>query len=193
VTTIKNLIALGLTPKVAARVAERCGSDLRQVTTSELEAAGCHPRKAERAYRAIEAARLLSGRAEEAPAILGNARDVWLRLRHQIGHLMTEHFVVVSINIRNQMIAVDTIAIGTVAGVEVHPREVFRAAIRAGAAGIVLAHNHPSGDASPSDSDFLLTTRLREAGRLLGIPVMDHVVVTDTAYVSIAEHLGSAF
>lgn len=97
-----------------------------------------------------------------------------------------ECFTVLSIDIRNGLISSDVVAIGTVCGVEVHPREVFRAAIKHAAAGIVLAHNHPSGDPTPSVEDIALTHRLREAGEILGIPVVDHVVVTRTRSVSMA-------
>lgn len=80
------------------------------------------------------------------------------------------------------------VAIGSVHGVEVHPREVFRVAIERSAAGIVVAHNHPSGDPSPSADDTVLTARLRSIGELLGIPVVDHVIVTAASFYSFAEH-----
>jgi DNA repair protein RadC len=90
-----------------------------------------------------------------------------------------ESFVCVSIDARNRAIGFDVVAIGTMTGVEVHPREVFRAAILAGAVGICVAHNHPSGDPTPSPEDASLTQRLRDAGRLVGIPVLDHMVIGD--------------
>ena len=79
---------------------------------------------------------------------------------------------------------------GTAIGVEVHPREVFRPLIRMAAAGGVLAHNHPSGDPTPSSEDLELTRRMREVGQLLGIPIIDHVVVAQNGYRSIAEWAG---
>jgi DNA repair protein RadC len=77
--------------------------------------------------------------------------------------------------------------IGTLSGVEVHPREVFKPAIVQSAAAIILAHNHPSGDPSPSRQDLEMTERLRQAGTLLGIAVLDHIVFAAEGYVSIAE------
>ena len=76
---------------------------------------------------------------------------------------------------------------GTAHSVEIHPRDVFRRAIRSNAAGIALAHNHPSGDPTPSPEDLELTRRLVECGRLLGIPVVDHVVMTRNKFRSLAE------
>lgn len=99
--------------------------------------------------------------------------------------------MVLSIDIRNGLLGVAEVARGSAHGVEVHPREVFRPAIRCGAAGIVLAHNHPSGDPSPSPEDIELTRRLREVGTLVGIPVIDHIVVAASGFRSIAEHLGA--
>ena len=102
--------------------------------------------------------------------------------------LEQETFVVLMLTVRNTLIGTPVVvAIGTLTGVEVHPRDVFRAAITNNAAGIVLAHNHPSGDPTPSPEDRELTRRMKAAGELLGIPVMDHVVVTDDSFVSLAE------
>lgn len=103
-----------------------------------------------------------------------------------------EAFVVVAIDIRNGMIGDPTVvALGHVHGVDVHPREVFREAIRKAAAAIIVAHNHPSGDPTPSPEDLALTRRLRQAGDLVGIPVIDHVVVGGGRYRSIAESMGA--
>jgi DNA repair protein RadC len=88
-----------------------------------------------------------------------------------------EHFTLVLLNSRNMILDVSTISIGTVNASLVHPREVFKAAISHGAASVVLAHNHPSGNPEPSDDDVSLTRRLVEAGRLLGIEVLDHIII----------------
>ncbi len=88
-----------------------------------------------------------------------------------------EVFVVLHLDTRNRVIAHEITSIGSQTASLVHPREVFKAAILKGANGIVLAHNHPSGDPAPSKDDIDLTHRLQEAGGLLGIEVMDHIVV----------------
>ena len=79
------------------------------------------------------------------------------------------------------------VGVGTLAGVDCHPRECFREAVRSCAAAIIVAHNHPSGDAEPSMDDIALTARLRDAGILLGIPVLDHIVVAVGGYISLAD------
>jgi len=92
-------------------------------------------------------------------------------------HLPQEHFVVVCLNTRDAVITTKTVSVGTLDTTLVHPREVFRHAIKVNAAGVILAHNHPSGDPTPSDEDLKMTKRLVECGQLLGIHVIDHVVL----------------
>ena len=88
-----------------------------------------------------------------------------------------EHFAVVCVDSRLRPLKVEVIAKGTVNEVMVHPRDVFRAAVRANAYGVILAHNHPSGDPRPGGEDLTLTSRMLKAGKVLGIPVLDHIVL----------------
>ncbi len=97
-----------------------------------------------------------------------------------------EHFVVLYLNARNQLIHKETISIGTLNANLVHPREVFKPAIEHLAASIIVAHNHPSGGAEPSEADLELTKRLADAGKLLGIELTDHVIIAGKEYKSIA-------
>ncbi len=99
-------------------------------------------------------------------------------LREKIGRNKKEHFVVLYLDTRNQLIYQETISIGTLNANLVHPREVFKPAIDHLAAGIILAHNHPSGETEASAADLELTKRLKEAGKLLGIEVVDHLIIT---------------
>jgi len=96
-----------------------------------------------------------------------------------------EHFIVFFIDSKNKVIGYEVIAIGSLSNVEVHPRELFRPAIVAPAAAIILAHNHPSGDPEHSRSDLELTRRACACGDLLGIPVLDHVIVGDAGHTSL--------
>jgi DNA repair protein RadC len=96
-----------------------------------------------------------------------------------------EHFLVLALNARGKVCGFKVIATGTLTGTLIHMREVFRAAMFLDAAQIIVVHNHPSGDPNPSDEDVMLTDRLVEAGRLLGIPVLDHLVLTSTDFRSI--------
>jgi DNA repair protein RadC len=110
-------------------------------------------------------------------------RDIWEELR-DIRGAKKEHFMVFFLDTRNQETHRETVSIGTLNYNLVHPREVFEPAVKYLAAGIIVAHNHPSGCLEPSDEDLSLTKRLSQAGKLLGIEVLDHVIVTKDAFTS---------
>lgn len=95
-----------------------------------------------------------------------------------------EHFIVLLLNARHEVLGKETVSIGSLNASIVHPREVFKPALLQSAASIVLVHNHPSGDAEPSEEDLSITKRLVEAGELLGIGVLDHVIVASRGIVS---------
>jgi DNA repair protein RadC len=88
-----------------------------------------------------------------------------------------EHFVTILLNQKNRVLGVNTVSIGSLTASIVHPREVYKSAILSNAASIICGHNHPSTDCQPSKEDRAITTRLVEAGRLLGISVLDHVII----------------
>lgn len=117
---------------------------------------------------------------------LAGAYDVYQALK-SIRKKDREHLVLFLLDVRHRVIRRQTVHIGTLTGVECHPREIFKTAIVRSAAAIILAHNHPSGDPTPSRADVEFTTRLREVGELCGIPVLDHVIVCPGGYVSLAE------
>jgi DNA repair protein RadC len=98
-----------------------------------------------------------------------------------------EHFVILMLDRKNQIIGINTVSIGSLTASVVHPREVYKPAILSNCAALVLAHNHPSGDPHPSQEDRALTARLVEAGKLLGISVLDHVILGDKRYFSFAD------
>ena len=95
--------------------------------------------------------------------------------------------MVLCLNARRQLLKFEVVSIGTLSASLVHPREIFAVAISAGAAAVVVAHNHPSGDVSPSAEDREATRRLQRAGELLGIPVADHVIVSESSFFSFRE------
>lgn len=107
------------------------------------------------------------------------AADVAHLLRQYLTDVDREHFVVVLLNRKNQVIGINTVAAGSLTAAIVHQREVMKPAVLANAASIILVHNHPSGDPSPSAEDQQLTTRLVQAGRILGITVVDHIIIGD--------------
>jgi DNA repair protein RadC len=110
--------------------------------------------------------------------------DVARAIRASIKDKAKEHFKLILLNTRNRITGVFTISVGTLNASLVHPREVFRKAIQHAASSVALAHNHPSGNPEPSDDDIALTRRLCEAGRLLGIEVIDHIIVAKAQFLS---------
>jgi DNA repair protein RadC len=99
-----------------------------------------------------------------------------------------EHFVTLLLNTRHEVLGMNTVSIGGLASAPVHPREVYKAAILAGAASVLCIHNHPSGHVEPSRDDLALTSQLIAAGRLLGIEVLDHIILgADGRYASLRE------
>lgn len=113
--------------------------------------------------------------------------DVAGVVRHLTKGDARENFFVFMLDVRNQLLGFEVVAIGGLANVEAHPREVFRPAIITAAAAIILAHNHPSGVCTPSSEDIALTNRMAQVGDLIGIPVCDHVVVTEDSHFSLHE------
>ena len=101
--------------------------------------------------------------------------------------LRKEHFVSVFLNARNQMISRETVSVGTLNASLVHPREVFAPAVGSSAASVILVHNHPSGDVTPSREDVDLTKRMVQAGDIMGIEVLDHVIVAEERFLSMKE------
>jgi len=114
---------------------------------------------------------------DKKTSVILSPKDVWDRMEDIRGS-KREHFVIFFLDSRSQEIRRETVSIGTLDESLVHPREVFESAIRHNASGIIVAHNHPSGDPTPSRADLAVTRRLRDAGNLLGIPLLRHVVVT---------------
>ena len=104
-----------------------------------------------------------------------------------LGNYDREHFIVILLNTKARIIGVNTVSIGSLNASIVHPREVFKPAVILGAASVILVHNHPSGDPSPSQEDLEVTKRLADAGRILGITVLDHLIIGDNCYFSFKE------
>lgn len=98
-----------------------------------------------------------------------------------------EHFVVFSLDASNKVIKKNVVTVGLANQSQVHPRETFRAALKDNAVTIMVAHNHPSGSLEASVNDLLATRRLAEAGRVLGVPLVDHIIVTAAGFISLRE------
>jgi DNA repair protein RadC len=118
---------------------------------------------------------------------IGSAADVYARCAPALRDLVQEEFRLLLLNTQHGILREITVTRGTVDGSLIHAREVFRPAIAESASSVILVHNHPSGDPTPSPDDLRVTLQLVEAGRILGIHVLDHVVVGDGRYVSFVE------
>jgi DNA repair protein RadC len=116
-----------------------------------------------------------------------SARDVHALVGPELRGFPQERFLVLCLDARHGLLRLQPVSLGTARAALVHPRDVFAPAVRAGAVGVVVVHNHPSGDPRPSPEDLALTERLRQAGELLGIEVLDHVIVGEGNFVSLAE------
>jgi len=118
---------------------------------------------------------------------VSNPRQAFQILRDRIEDWSREHFLVILLDARHCVQGVETISVGTLTASLVHPREVFKPAVAQSVAAILIGHNHPSGDPEPSPEDLELTKRLSDAGRLMGIDLIDHVIFGKQAYVSLKE------
>jgi DNA repair protein RadC len=175
---------------VATRLLSQHGGlvGLARLNFDELCAArGLGEAKAAQIRAALELGRRLAVSTPEERPTIGEPADVARLLQPEMALLDQEQLRVLVLNTRNQVIAVPTISSGTVNQSQVRPAEVFRPAIRANATAIIVVHNHPSGDPAPSRDDIRVTAELVEAGRLLDIEVLDHIVIGHGRYVSLRQ------
>ncbi len=187
-------IRTGTKSETAVQLAEKIlvelgGLDqLPRLTTEEfLSIRGLGPAKAVTLLAAVELAKRLSSRLRAGQPAVGSPGDAAALVMEKLRHKLREHFQVVLLDTKHKLIGIEEISIGSLNASLIHPREVFRPAIQKSCACIILIHNHPSGDPTPSREDLDVTKRLCEAGRLVGIEVLDHVVIGDGKYVSFRE------
>ncbi|MVO99684.1 RadC family protein [Paenibacillus lutrae] len=175
---------------LAQRILSESGGLRGLVETSREELTrikGIGDAKALQIMAGIELGRRISRTRMDETTTVRSPFDVFDLLKDELRYLQKEHFVCLFLNTKNHIIGRETLSIGTLNASIVHPREVFRAAIQRSSASIVCVHNHPSGDPTPSPQDIELTHRLIEAGGIIGIDVLDHVVIGDDRYVSLKE------
>ena len=186
----QELIALlfGGDLPVAAEVVTRigCAAELRAATKAMLrEVPGVGPMRAAQLIAAVELGRRAANPPDRGRPISG-ALDVWVRVRDLV-ELDVEELHVLALDSRRRVLSRFSSARGESNLVHVSPRQVFRRALREGASCIIATHNHPSGNPIPSPDDVALTDRLLTAGRVVGLPLLDHVVVAAEGYFSFAE------
>ena len=176
---------------VGKELLERFGSlaeVLREPASSLTRVRGVGSRLASRIAVARELAGRLRAHEKRTPRLyLTGPEDVADMFMREMAALDREHFRAVLLNTKNRILGVRTISIGSLNASIVHAREVFKAAVAESAQAIVLVHNHPSGLPEPSSEDIVVTERLAEAGRILGIEILDHIVLGSQGFVSLKE------
>lgn len=181
---------IAISGRVGTRLLEAVGGLAGLARASAVELAS-HPgvgqAGADRLVAAIELGRRAASRAPVAGLPFRSPDDVDRYLRPLVRDLEVERFHVFCLDARHRLKRCDVVSIGTLTASLVHPREVFRIAVRESAAAILLAHNHPSGDPTPSVEDAAVTQRLSNVGRLVGVPVLDHVIVAGGGFYSFRE------
>ncbi len=191
------LIGTGTRDRSAIAVADRILSMekaglsfLADCTPEELcSVAGVGVAKSCKVIAAVELGKRISASSAEKRFSVGNPGEVASLYMEEMRHLKKEHFKVLFLNTKNEILSAENTSIGNLNSSIVHPREVFRMAVKKGAAAIIVMHNHPSGNPLPSQNDLDITRRLTEAGQLLGIPVLDHLIIGDGTYISLKEKM----
>jgi DNA repair protein RadC len=182
--------------QVAGRIVDACGGSLRRLGAQDvgtLEGVrGVGAATAARVAAALELGRRAASEAPDDEDAVHGPADVFRRMGSRLRDLPQEEFHALLLNTRHRVLREVAVTRGILDASLVHPREVFRLAVVEGAAGVILVHNHPSGDPTPSPEDRAVTRQLAEAGRALGIPVLDHVIVGDGSWRSLAEDGGLA-
>jgi DNA repair protein RadC len=158
---------------------------IERASISELKAMkGIGDSKAARIKAGLELGRRFAQHPLRPGDALTGSADVWRAFGARYRHIPQEHFIALMLDSKNRVIETAIISKGTLTSSPAHPREVFKQAVRNSASGIILLHNHPSGDPTPSPDDRALTQRLAEAGVILGIRVLDHIILGGEAYFS---------
>jgi DNA repair protein RadC len=179
---------LHLAEKVLAMYKERGFLSIMRISPGELSGIkGIGEAKAATIIAAVELGRRLSEKVSEKRYVIHGPEDAAVYVMPRFRYETKEHFAVMLLNTKNHVLSVHVVSIGSLSASIVHPREVFREAIQNAAASVILLHNHPSGDPSPSREDILVTERLVKAGKIMDIPVLDHIIIGDEKYISLKE------
>lgn len=162
--------------------------DLKDATLEEMMSVkGVGQAKAVQILAAVEIGKRLYRKHSEGRYVIKSPEDVAAFLMTDMSSLLQEHFVVLFLNVKNEVLHKQTIFIGSLNSSIVHPREIYREAVKRSAASIIAAHNHPSGNPSPSPEDIDVTKRLVEAGSIIGIDLLDHIIIGDHRFISLKE------
>lgn len=184
-TRDKNVVSLSL--DVLNKVEDLY--HFRHVTMQELmDIPGIGRVKAIEILAAIELGGRIARTTQVKEGTVMSSSWVGNYLMEEMASLTQEHVVALYLNTKNEIIKKETLFVGSLNSSVAHPREIFKGAVRYSAARIILAHNHPSGNTDPSEADFSFTRRVVDAGELMGIEVIDHIIIGETEYLSLREH-----
>ena len=179
---------LSISEKVLARFKETGLTGLVHLAPSDItDIHGISAAKAATIIAAVELGHRLSVRSASKIEVVHGPEDAAHYAMPRFRFEQREHFAVMLLNTKNHILGISDVSIGSLSASVVHPREVFRAAIRFAAASMILFHNHPSGDSAPSREDMKVTERIKQAGKVFGIDLLDHVIIGNGEYTSIRE------
>lgn len=151
---------------------------------------GIGPARAARLLACVEITRRAARVARDERPVISGPEDVVALCAPQLRGRDREHFWTLALNTKNRLLRTIEVSVGSLSASIVHPRELFKEAVRLSAASVVVVHNHPSGDPAPSGADIQLTRRLTRAGEVLGIHVLDHVIIGDSGQHASLKELG---
>ena len=187
-TGTSSVSVLHLAEEVLAKYQDKGLVSIMNISPQEIASIhGVGLAKAATIVAAVELGRRLSTRAAQKLEKIEGPEDVARYASPLLRFEQKEHFLVMLLDVRNRVLAMPTISIGSLTASVAHPREIFREAIRYSAANMILIHNHPSGDPTPSREDIQITKQMMKAGEIMGIPVLDHVVVAGDNFLSLKE------
>lgn len=188
------ILGTGVKQESAIQLAHRILSDPRglrflvEADFDELcQIKGVGLAKAAQIKAALELGKRLSCLEPDLMPVIHTPQEAGYLVMEEMCYLDREYFRVMLLNTKNRVLGIETVSIGSLNASLVHPREVFKRAIQRSAAAIILLHNHPSGDPSPSSEDKEITQQLCKAGRIIGIEILDHIVIGDHVFTSFRE------
>ncbi len=187
-TGTASVSVLHLAEEVLAKYKDKGLVSIMNISPQEIATVhGVGLAKAATIVAAVELGRRLSAKAAQKLEKIEGPEDVARYASPLLRFEQKEHFLVMLLDVRNRVLAMPTVSVGSLTASVAHPREIFREAIRYSAANMILIHNHPSGDPTPSREDVQITKQMMKAGEIMGIPVLDHVIIAGDGFLSLKE------
>lgn len=161
--------------------------EIYNLSLEDIQSYGFTPSSAKRLFFAIQFVERVKELKPAERFTIRSPRDAAMYMMDELTHLQQEHFVALYLNTKNQVIRKKTLFVGSLSSCVVHPREVMKEAALCSAASFMVFHNHPSGNCTPSTEDIDVTKRLHQAGNLMGIELLDHIIIGERTFISLKE------